>query len=141
MFDTQTTTPYAALLLRVTLGVAFIAHGLLQVLVFTVPGTVAFFESLGYPGFMAYLVILAELGGGVALIAGAYTRLVALALVPVLIGATLQHLPNGWMFANEGGGYEFPLFWTMTLLVQAGLGAGAFAVRLPSPPFAKALAS
>lgn len=131
--DTTKTAPYGALLLRLTLGVALIAHGLLKVLVFTVPGTVAFFESIGYPGALAYLVIAAELGGGAALIAGVYVRAVALALVPVLIGATLQHLPAGWLFSNEGGGYEFPLFWTATLLVQALVGAGAHALRLPVP--------
>lgn len=130
--DTTKTTPYGALLLRLTLGTALLAHGLLKVLVFTVPGTVAFFDSIGYPGFMAYLVIAAELGGGVALIAGVYVRTISLALVPVLIGATLQHAGNGWLFTNEGGGYEFPLFWTATLLVQALLGAGAHAVKLPS---------
>lgn len=130
--DTTKTTPYGALLLRLTLGTALLAHGLLKVLVFTVPGTVAFFDSIGYPGFMAYLVIAAELGGGAALIAGVYVRTISLALVPVLIGATLQHAGNGWLFTNEGGGYEFPLFWTVTLLVQALLGAGAHAVKLPS---------
>ena len=130
--DTTKTTPYAALLLRLTLGTALVAHGLLKVLVFTVPGTVAFFDSIGYPGVLAYLVIAAELGGGAALIAGIYVRPIALALVPILIGATLQHAGNGWLFTNEGGGYEFPLFWTATLVVQVLLGAGAYAVRLPA---------
>ena len=130
--DTTKTTPYAALLLRLTLGTALVAHGLLKVLVFPVPGTVAFFESIGYPAFMAYLVIAAELGGGAALIAGIYVRPISLLLVPVLIGATLQHAGNGWLFTNAGGGYEFPLFWTVTLVVQALLGAGAYAVKLPS---------
>ena len=90
MIDTKT-APYAGLVLRVTLGVAFLAHAGLKVFVFTIPGTVGFFESIGYPGFFAYLVILAETGGGAALILGTYTRLVSLALVPVLIGAVVQH--------------------------------------------------
>ena len=133
MIDTRT-APYAALLLRVTMGVLFLAHGLyLKVFVFTVAGTVGFFESIGYPGFFAYLVILGEIGGGLALIAGAYTRYVALALVPIMIGATLQHLPAGWVFSNEGGGWEFPAMWTMLLFVQALLGDGAHALKLPLP--------
>jgi putative oxidoreductase len=118
----------AALLLRVSLGILFLAHGLLKVLVFTVPGTVQFFESIGYPGFFAYLVILGEIGGGLLLILGAWTRVVALALLPILIGATLQHAGQGWLFSSQGGGWEFPAFWTVTLLVQALLGAGAFAL-------------
>jgi putative oxidoreductase len=125
---------YAALLLRVGLGVLFLAHAALKIFVFTIPGTVGFFESIGYPGFAAYLVIVAELAGGVALIAGFQVRLVSVALIPVLIGATLVHLPNGWLFTSANGGWEFPAFWTVTLAVQALLGAGAYAVRLPFLP-------
>ncbi len=132
MIDDRT-APYAALVLRVSLGLALVAHGALKVFVFTVPGTVQFFESIGYPGFLAYLVILAELGGGAALVLGTFVRPVAIALVPVLIGATLQHAGNGWLFSAPGGGWEFPAFWTAMLVVQALLGAGALAARLPLP--------
>lgn len=128
--DTTRTAPYAALLLRVSLGILFLAHGLMKVFVFTVPGTVGYFESIGYPGAFAYLVILAEVGGGLALIAGLWTRWMALALIPVMIGATLQHVGNGWVFSAEGGGWEFPLFWLVMLVVQALLGSGAYAVNL-----------
>lgn len=130
------TTPYAALLLRLSLGILFIAHGLLKVFVFTLPGTVAFFESVGLPGALAYVVVAAEVGGGVLLILGVQTSLVALALVPVLIGATVVHLPNGWVFSNPNGGYEYPALWTVLLLVQSLLGAGAYAV-MGSPQDAK----
>ena len=132
MIDDRT-APYAALVLRVSLGLALVAHGALKVFVFTVPGTVQFFESIGYPGVLAYLVILAELGGCAALIVGTFVRPVAIALVPVLIGATLQHVGNGWLFSAPGGGWEFPAFWTAMLVVQALLGAGALAFRLPLP--------
>ena len=121
---------YAALLLRVSMGVMFLAHGfILKVLTFTPAGTVQFFESIGYPGLTAYVVIAAEIGGGLALLAGIKVRLVSLAFVPLMIGATLQHIPNGWMFGFEGGGYEFPMFWTVALLAQALLGNGAFAAE------------
>lgn len=119
----------AAALLRVSLGILFLAHAGLKVFVFGIPGTVQFFQTIGYPGFLAYLVIAAELAGGLALILGLWTRWVALALVPVMIGATLQHLPNGWLFSAKGGGWEFPVFWTVTLLVLALLGDGAYALR------------
>ena len=129
MIDTRT-APYAALLLRVSLGVMLLAHGLiLKVFTFTVPGTVGYFQSIGYPGFFAYLVILGEILGGIALILGVWTRAVALLMVPILIGATLQHVPNGWAFSAARGGWEFPAFWTMTLFVQALLGDGAYALR------------
>ncbi|WP_042693210.1 DoxX family protein [Azospirillum sp. B506] len=132
MIDTRT-APYAAFLLRVGLGLLFLAHGLvLKVLTFTIPGTVGYFESIGYPGVFAYLVILGEIGGGLLLIAGVYTRWIALALLPILIGATLQHTGNGWVFNAPGGGWEFPAFWTVLLVVQSLLGEGAFALKLPA---------
>lgn len=126
--------PYAALLLRLTLGVAFIAHALLKVLVFGMAGTVQFFQMVGYPGFLAYPVVLAELLGGVALVIGFQVRAVSLALIPIMIGAFLTHLPNGWVFSNANGGWEFPAFWIVTLVVQAMMGAGPAALRLASMP-------
>lgn len=127
------TAPYAALILRVALGALFLAHGfLLKVLTFGVAGTVGYFESIGYPGVFAYLVILGEVGGGLLLIAGVFTRWIALALLPIMIGATLQHIGNGWMFASPNGGWEFPAFWTVLLAVQALLGNGAFALTIPA---------
>ena len=129
MIDTRT-APYAALLLRVSLGILFLAHGiLLKVFTFTIPGTVGYFQSVGYPGFFAYLVIASEIGGGLALLLGVKTRLISLLLLPIMIGATLQHIGGGWLFTAQGGGWEFPVFWTVALLVQALLGDGAFALR------------
>ena len=122
-------TDYAALILRVSSGALFVAHGLMKVFVFTIPGTVGYFESLGLPGLLAYLTILVEVAGGLALILGVATRAVALALIPVLLGATWVHSGNGWVFSSEGGGWEFPLFWAVTLVVQALLGDGAFAMK------------
>ncbi|MGQ9371041.1 DoxX family membrane protein [Azospirillum sp. A39] len=132
MIDPRT-APYAALLLRLGLGAMLLAHGLLKVFVFTVPGTVQFFESVGYPGLLAYPVILGEIGGGILLLLGLYARWVALALLPLLVGATLQHAGSGWLFSAPGGGWEFPAFWTLALVVQALLGDGAHALRLPVP--------
>ena len=115
-------------LLRLTLGIAALAHGLLKVFVFTLPGTAGFFESLGLPGFLAYITAFVEIVGGLALIAGFQTRLVSLAMVPILLGAMWAHSGNGWVFSNQGGGLEYPLFWAVVLVVQAMLGSGAFAV-------------
>ena len=130
-----TNSDYAALLLRLTSGVLFIAHGLMKVFVFTIPGTVGYFESLGLPGALAYLTIFAEVAGGLALVLGVATRAVALALIPVLLGAVWVHSGNGWSFSNEGGGWEFPLFWAVIQAAIALLGSGAYALK-PSAPAA-----
>ncbi len=129
MFDEKTTAPYAATLLRVTMGVMFLAHGaVLKLGTFGLAGTMGFFGSLGYPPVFGAVVTFAEILGGIALIAGVRVRWVSLALLPIMLGATWQHLPSGWLFSAQGGGWEFPAFWTVALLVQAGLGAGAFAL-------------
>lgn len=124
-------TAYAALLLRLSLGVMLLAHGLLKVLVFTVPGAVQFFSSAGFPGWLAYLVIAAELGGGALMLGGIMTRWVALALVPIMLGAASVHWHNGWVFSAPNGGWEYPVFLAIALIVQALLGAGAFALARP----------
>ncbi|MGA8262358.1 MAG: DoxX family protein, partial [Arenicellales bacterium] len=119
--------PYAALVLRVTLGVLALAHGLLKIVVFTPAGTACFFESLGLPGALAYVVIAVELAAGLALITGIFTRYAAIAIIPILLGAiAFAHGHNGWLFTNQGGGWEYPAFWTVALAVQAMLGDGAF---------------
>ncbi len=125
------TAPYAALLLRLSLGVLFLAHGLLKAFVFTLPGTAKFFESLGYPGALAYVVVALEIGGGLQLLSGLFTRTVSVAMIPILLGAWLVHLPNGWLFSSSNGGWEFPALWLVLLVVQALLGPGAYALKLP----------
>ena len=126
--DTQA---IGALVLRVSIGIVMIAHGLLKVLVFTLPGTAQFFDSVGFPGWSAYPVTFIEIAGGVLLISGVATRWVALALIPVLLGATSVHFGAGWVFSNANGGWEYPAFLTVALIVQALLGPGALALRLP----------
>ncbi len=130
----------AALLLRLALGTMFVAHALLKYFVFTLPGTAQFFESLGLPGVLGYATFAAELVGGMLLILGVKTRVVALALLPVLLGATWVHSGNGWLFSAPKGGWEYPAFWTITLIVQALLGDGAYALRPaePSPALGRA---
>lgn len=117
-----------AALLRVSMGGLLLAHGLIKLIVFTPAGTAAFFESIGFPGPLAYAVIAAEVLGGLALVAGFKTRIVALGLVPLMIGATLPHAANGFLFSSANGGWEFPVFWTVALIVQALLGGGSLAI-------------
>ena len=133
----QRTAPYAALVLRVTLGVMFIAHSLvLKYFMYTLPGTAQFFESLGLPGALAYLTFWAELIGGIALVAGFATRWVSLALIPILLGATWVHLGNGWVFSGANGGWEYPVFLIAASLVQALLGDGKYAFTLKKEIYA-----
>jgi len=120
----------AATILRVSMGILFLAHTWLKLVIFTPAGTAAYFESLGFPGFLAYLVIAAELAGGLALVAGLWTRWVSLLLVPILLGSIYApHGAAGFFFSAEGGGWEFPAFWAITLVVQALLGDGAWTLK------------
>lgn len=127
------TAPYGAMLLRMSLGVMFIAHGMLKVLVFTIPGTVQFFEQQGFPSALAYFVIAAEVGGGALMIAGIHARWIALALVPILIGAASVHWPNGWVFSASGGGWEYPVFLAVASAALALIGDGALAITPKTP--------
>lgn len=128
MLDHRTSSAYAALLLRLASGALFLAHGLLKIFVFTLPGTVQYFGSLGLPAILAHAVVAAEMIGGALLLSGLFYRVACLALVPVLIGATFVHIPNGWLFSASHGGWEFPAFWSVVLIAQALLGPGAFAL-------------
>jgi putative oxidoreductase len=122
------TTPYAALVLRLSLGTMFVAHALLKLMVFTLPGTAQFFQSIGLPGVLGYAEFAAELVGGLLLIAGVGTRWGAAALVPVRLGATWAHAGNGWLFSAPNGGWEYPAFLAVATVVQALLGNGAYAL-------------
>jgi putative oxidoreductase len=125
-----------ALLLRLGLGAMFIAHALLKYFVFTLPGTAQFFASLGLPPSLGYVTFAAELAGGVLLVLGVYTRYVALALVPILLGASWVHLGNGWLFSAPDGGWEYPVFLTLAAIVQFLVGDGAFALQRSHRPAA-----
>lgn len=121
--------PYATTLLRLALGAMFIAHSLiLKLFVFTLPGNAQFFASIGLPAWLGYVVFAAESVGGILLVLGVQTRWVALALLPIVAGATWAHSGNGWMFGYSDGGWEYPLYLTLLSAVQAMLGDGAYAL-------------
>ena len=123
------TQQIGALVLRLALGVMFVAHAALKVFVFTLPGTAAFFATQGFPGWTAYPVVAGELVAGVLLLAGVQVRLASLATLPILIGALAVHLPNGWVFSAPNGGWEYPAFLIVLVIVQALIGEGAYALR------------
>jgi putative oxidoreductase len=123
-------TYYGTALLRISLGIIFIAHSLyLKLIVFTLPGTVGFFESIGLPAILAYITFAAEAIGGVALVLGLYSRWAALSLIPIALGATWAHSGAGWVFSNAGGGWEYPLFLAIAAAVVALQGNGSLALQ------------
>jgi putative oxidoreductase len=120
---------YGVLLLRLALGTMFIAHSIVYMtMTLGLTGTVEFFASLGLPPPFAYATIVAEALGGMLLILGIQTRWVALALSPILIGAIWVHSGNGWLFAADEGGWEYPLYLFVLCIAQAMLGDGAYAL-------------
>jgi putative oxidoreductase len=114
----------APTILRLGLGAVFLAHSYAKIAVFTLSGTLAFFEGHGLPGWTVYPVLTVELLGGLCLVLGYQVRLAALALLPVMFGALIPHAPNGWMFSNPGGGWEYVAFLIVALSVQFLVGKG-----------------
>lgn len=127
--SSPSSTALGITVLRVSLGTMWIAHALLKALVFTLPGTAQYFESVGFAGVLAYPVIAAEGLGGIALVLGLYARQVALALVPVLAVAAWVHWPNGWAHTSAGGGWEYPVFLIAASVALWLLGDGALAMK------------
>lgn len=125
----SSSTQLGIAMLRVSLGVMWIAHALLKLLVFTLPGTAQYFESIGFPGVLAYPVFAVELLGGMALLLGVYARQAALALVPVMAVAAWVHAPNGWVHTSTGGGWEYPVFLIAASVALWLLGDGAAALK------------
>jgi putative oxidoreductase len=134
------TAPYAASVLRWSLGIMFIAHAFLKWRVFTMPVMISTFQSIGLPGWFAYVVVIVELIGGGCLILGVAPRYVALLLIPLIVGTIVTvHGKNGWPFSNAGGGWEFPAFWAAALFVQFLLGDGTWTL-VGSPSISSLLA-
>ncbi|MGO4402662.1 DoxX family protein [Bosea sp. RAF48] len=121
--------PYGALGLRVALGLMFIAHAYLKLVIFTPAGFTGFLGQVGLPAFLAWPIMLAELLGGIAILVGFYGRYVSLALIPILLGALSVHAPNGWVFNAPNGGWEYPAFLALTAFAHALIGDGALALK------------
>lgn len=114
---------------RIGLGIVLLAHSAyLKLVIYSLPGTAQFFTSIGLPALLAYCVFAVETVAGIALIIGWRARLAAIAVVPVLLGATWAHWSYGWLFTNSGGGWEYPAVLSIVAIAQAFLGDGAFAI-------------
>jgi putative oxidoreductase len=115
-------------LLRVGLGTMWIAHALLKLLVFTLPGTAQYFVSIGFPGWVAYPLFAAELLGGMAILLGLYARQMALVLSPVMAVVISVHAANGCVHTAPGGGWEYPAFLLLASLALWLAGDGALSL-------------
>jgi putative oxidoreductase len=122
---------FGVLLLRVSLGLMFLAHSVvLKLLTYGLPGTAAFFTQVGLPGWLAYVTFGCEVIGGIMLVLGIQVRWVALALSPFLLGALVTvHLANGWVFTAPGGGWEYPAYLFVLCIAQCLLGDGAWSLQ------------
>jgi putative oxidoreductase len=132
----QNLTALGVTLLRVSLGIMYLAHSiLLKVMTFGLAGTAGYFVSIGLPRWLAYVTIVAEATGGAAILLGIKARWFAAALTPILVGAiVIAHAHNGWVFSAPGGGWEYPAHLIVLSAAQFLLGDGALALR-PSAPF------
>ena len=118
-------------ILRVVLGVIFIAHGYPKI-AGGVTGTGAFLGQLGVPlaGFFAWVVTLLEFFGGIALVIGFLVTPISLLLsFHMLVGIVLVHAPNGFYVVGPGqGGLEFNLLLIAALLGLVLVGPGMAAL-------------
>ncbi len=132
-----TSNDVALTILRLVLGVVFLAHGSQKMLGwfggYGFHGTMGFFEHLGMPAPVAFLVICTEFFGGLGLIVGLLTRIAALGIGVEMIGAIFMvHLPNGffmnWYGTQKGEGFEYHLLAIATAAALLLRGAGAFSL-------------
>ncbi len=115
-------TDLALLLVRVGLGVVFALHGWQKVN--AMEGTIAFFGTLGLPAFIAYAVAYIEFIGGLLLIIGLFTKVAAILLAVVMIGAIVKvKFAKGFL-----GGYEFDFMLLMASLAIAVSSSGAYSI-------------
>lgn len=131
MVKQEKLTAYGITLLRISLGIMFLAHSIiLKLMTFTLPGTAKFFVAVGLPAWLAYVTFAGEAIGGVMLVLGIYSRQVALVLTLPLLGAIIWvHAGNGWVFTAKGGGWEYPLYLFVLCIAQSMLGSGAYSLR------------
>ncbi|TWD86834.1 putative membrane protein YphA (DoxX/SURF4 family) [Neobacillus bataviensis] len=102
-------TEIGALILRIFLGLSFFIHGLSK-FQNGIDNTAGWFESIGIPGFMGYVVAIIELIGGLLLIIGLGTRYIAALFVLIMIGAIVKvKIAAGFMGNGQGAGYELEL--------------------------------
>ena len=124
--------PYGALVLRVVLGVVYIAHAYLALIVMGPAKAIEFQRAMHIPlpEIGVWYLIAAHGLGGVLLILGLLVRWAALANIPIMAGALwFVHLQQGFFILGGKSGYEYVLVLLGATIAQAMLGAGAFTLR------------
>jgi len=124
---------YGAMLLRLILGIVYIMHAYLALVVFGPSGMIAYQAKAGvpFPDLATWYLILAHGLGGIFLVLGIYTRWAALANVPVMVGAVVfVHLKNGfWAHQTPNAGYEYVLVLLVATVASAMIGGGALSLK------------
>lgn len=116
------------LLMRIALGLVFVMHGGQKLFVFGHAGVSSGMAALGLPlpGLSAALITAVELGGGLALLAGAFTRVSAFLIAGAMAVATVSaHLTNGFFMPS---GFEYTLTLMLASLAILMTGPGAYSV-------------
>ncbi|MBI3271236.1 MAG: DoxX family protein [Planctomycetes bacterium] len=114
--------------LRVAVGGVFVAHGAQKLFVYGIPGVAGLMAQLGipFPTLSALAVTAAEFLGGLALLAGFFTRLAALPIAfSMVVAAATVHLKNGFFLPN---GAEYVLLLLSASAALSLTGSGAFSV-------------
>ena len=134
----QTDERWAGMVLRLTLGLVMFPHGAQKLLGwyggFGFSGTMGFFtETMHVPWFVAFLVIIGESFGSIALLTGFLTRFTAASMAVIMLGAIMMvHLANGffmnWFGKQAGEGYEYHLLVIGISLALLSTGAGKWSV-------------
>ncbi len=133
----RTSDDIGAFIARIALGVVILPHGLQKLLGLFggagFSGTVEFFVGSGLPAFIAVLIIIGESFGSLGLIFGFLSRLAALGIIIIMLGAIITvHIKNGffmnWSGSGPGEGFEYHLLAIGLGLVVLFKGGGAWSV-------------
>lgn len=109
--NTQSFSELERMVPRITFGAVLLTFGLLKLITFTLPGVVDFFESIGFPGLIAYAAIFLEVGFGVALMFGLLPRITAKIAIPILVGTTCFAMVTIGFLVYQTSAGNLPMYW------------------------------